>query len=112
MLPSANLTQNSSYHHVMLSDENVLVSNSHVLSSSHTNSSTPARSYTNFHTSASSYGSSPTSEENLMVQHIRSKDDSNGLESNSHVLSSNYTNSSTPARNFQGVKGFFVVKLH
>ena len=81
-------------------DSNSLVSNSHVLSSSYTNSSTPARSYTNFRTSASSYGSSPMSDENLMVQPIRRGDDSNSLVSNSHVLLCSYTNSSTPARSY------------
>ena len=81
-------------------DSNSLVSNSHVLSRSYTNSSTPARSYTNFCTSASSYGSSPMSDENLMVQPIRRGDDSNSLVSNSHVLSSSYTSSSTPARSY------------
>ena len=79
---------------------NGLVCNSHVLSSSYTNSSTPARSYTNFRTLTSSYGSSPMSEENLMVQPVRSGDHCSGLVCNSHVLSSSYTNSSTPARSY------------
>ena len=76
---------------------NGLVSNSHVLSSSYTNSSTPARSFTNLRTSASSYGSSPMPEENMMVQPITSVGNGNVVMSSSHELST--ANAISPQRN-------------